>query len=112
MSASWEIVGSVEILRMRVYPLDHRSDGCGTNVCVQPGSYPVYRKHDRYCYVMDGRINERFEPLGDGLFALHSGDNPSGLPVSFPCPPLDRDALNALILDTGRFRFHIPGLTS
>ena len=113
MSAPWEIVGTVEILRMRVYPIDPKGRGDDdTTVCVQPGSYPVYRKLDQFCFVMDGKVNERIESLGDGLYALHSGDSPTGVPVSFPSRLMDRDTLDELIADASRFRFHIPGVTS
>ena len=56
---------------MRRPVLAHRIGEQGplsTSVAVEPGHYPVYRKFDAFCWVMEGRINERMEKLGDGLF--------------------------------------------
>ena len=79
-----QAVGSVEILVDRVYPLDPecRCDGRRT-VYVQAGSYPVYRDFDAYFWVMTGRINARgFFKIGDGMFAMISGDSPVGPEIS------------------------------
>lgn len=84
----WEQVGTVEILRQRIYPIDPvtRTDTFGqrTEVVVEPGVFPVYRKADAYLWVMRGVLNERNEKIGDGLFVMHGGDNPVGLEVQFP----------------------------
>jgi hypothetical protein len=83
----WEQVGTVEILRLRNYPLDASSDSVlATQALVEPGTYPVYRKCDAYCWLMTGRINERTAKIGDGLFEMNAGDKPTGLPVQFPSP--------------------------
>jgi hypothetical protein len=82
----WELAGTVEILRLRIYPLDPQTadQPLATSVAVEPGVYPVYRKADAYCWVMTGRLNERQEKIADGLFVMHRGDNPSGVEVQFP----------------------------
>jgi hypothetical protein len=74
-----EQVGTIEILRLRVYPLDPAAtdDGHRTTVCVQPGTYPIYRDFDAYYWLMTGQINNRgFHKFGDGLFSLVEGDDP------------------------------------
>lgn len=69
---TWEQVGTVEVLRARVYPLDPTSDSVlRTTVYVEPGVYPVYRKCDAYRWMMSGKVNERNEKIGDGLFVMH-----------------------------------------
>jgi hypothetical protein len=85
MSNEWEQVGIVEILRLRIYPLDPMGEPTPlrTYVAVEPGSYPVLRKADAYRWMMTGQINERNEKIGDGLFVMHGGDNPTGPEVRF-----------------------------
>jgi hypothetical protein len=85
MSDKWKRVGTVEVLRQRVYAIDpNNGDRGGTEVVVEPGPYPVYRKCDAYRWMMRGRVNERNEKIGDGLFILHAGDRPAGPKVKFP----------------------------
>jgi hypothetical protein len=88
VSFEWEQVGTVELLALRVYPIDPYASADlmpnRTEVAVEPGIYPVYRKYDAYRWVMRGRINERTAKIGDGLFAMNNGDVPSGLEVQFP----------------------------
>ena len=86
MSASeWEQVGIVEVLKARVYPIDPLSEHpLRTEVWVDPGVFPVYRKADAIRWMLSGRISERNEKIGDGLYALHSSDNPVGQEVTFP----------------------------
>ncbi len=84
-----EQVGTIEMLTMRVYPLDPnaKADVHRTTVVVQPGIFPVYRKFDTYYWMMSGRINGRgFEKLGDGLFSMNEGDSEAGPEVTFPSP--------------------------
>lgn len=87
--SEWERIGTVEILRLRIYPLDPNVSPqplLSTNVAVEPGIYPVYRKFDAICWVMTGRINERHAKIGDGLFEMNPGDSPTGVEVQFPSP--------------------------
>jgi hypothetical protein len=118
MSATeWEQVGTVEVLSDRVYPLDPTSGDSvlRTTVFVEPGVYPVYRKADAYRWVMSGRINERQEKIGDGLFVLHPGDNPSGQEVTFPSQTYGPEQLADLLAESicqpgpeQRLRFELP----
>ena len=86
-SDDWVQVGTVELLRLRMYPIDPNATGAlSTEVGVMPGTYPVFRKCDAYRWIMRGRINERNEKIGDGLFALHGHDRPVGHEVEFPSP--------------------------
>lgn len=86
MKTEWNRVGTVEIMRFRVYPIDPNAqhDPLGTTVCVEPGVYPLYRRFDAYCWIMTGQINERQAKLGDGLYEISQGDKPTGLEVQFP----------------------------
>lgn len=79
-------VGTVEILRMRVYNLDPYSrDDNATSVMVYPGTFPVYRlSGGAHLWMMTGQLNNRLERMGDGMFGLHNGDVPSGIEVTFP----------------------------
>lgn len=96
----WEQVGTVEILRLRIYGIDPYSDGpLRTTVAVEPGVYPVYRKYDAYCWLMTGRVNERNAKIGDGLFELNAGDKPQGLPVQFPSTIYGQEQFAELLSD-------------
>jgi hypothetical protein len=84
-----EQVGTVEILKARVYPLDPEMNDqpLATTVVVDVGTYPLYRHIDAYYWMMTGRINSRgFTKMGDGLFAINDGDAPAGPEVTFPSP--------------------------
>lgn len=86
MSAEdWTRIGTVEILRLRIYPIDPMGEPTPlrTYVAVEPGIYPVLRKFDAYRWMMTGRINERNEKIGDGLFVMHGSENPTGPVVTF-----------------------------
>lgn len=86
MSMEWEQVGTVEILHPRVYNLDPAAADhvLATQVFVESGIYPVFRRFNAIRWLMRGRINERNAKIGDGLFELHGGDVPTGLEVQFP----------------------------
>lgn len=79
-------VGTVEILRMRIYNLDAAcTDDFGTTVIVEPGIYPLYREVDVHFWLLTGQINKRgFYRLGDGLFTMQQSDEPNGVVVTFP----------------------------
>lgn len=98
-SHRWETVGWVTVLKLRIYPLDPQNgDDMRSTVAVNPGVYPVYRKADA-CWVMTGDLNERPEKISDGLFALHSGDNPAGLGLKFPSRIYGPEELAELLND-------------
>ncbi|WP_157931636.1 hypothetical protein [Mycobacteroides abscessus] len=84
--AEWQQVGTVEVLHTRIYPLDPNVlDGpIATSVAVEPGTYPVYRKYEAYCWIMQGRLNEQSAKIGDGTYIMGGGDSPTGLQVQFP----------------------------
>lgn len=80
-------IGTVEITRTRIYPLDpwlpsHIKETAST-VVVQPGTYPVYRDGLSRYWRMTGVLNHRSYRMGDGMFALNTGDVASGDDVVF-----------------------------
>jgi hypothetical protein len=79
-------IGSIEILRLRVYNLDSECHcDTATSVVVQPGRYDLYRDGDMIFWMLKGRLNLRgFHRLGDGLFVLHEGDVESDIEVVIP----------------------------
>lgn len=99
--SEWTQVGTVEILRFRIYPLDPQNqDILRTEVAVEPGSvFPLYRKYDAFMWLMQGRINERTEKIGDGLFAMNNGDKPTGLEVQFPSKIFGAEQFEDLLTD-------------
>lgn len=86
--SEWSQVGAVETLVLRIYPLDPMTPDDARSICtevaVEPGIFPVYRNADAFMWIMTGRLNERSEKIGDGLFVLNDGDVPTGLSVEFP----------------------------
>lgn len=79
-------IGTVEILRTRVYNLDAecRESTC-TTVIVEPGAYDLYTDGLFTFWLMRGQLNMRGSwRMGDGLFGLHRSDEPSGIEVVFP----------------------------
>jgi hypothetical protein len=83
-----EIVGAVELLRQRVYPLDPNTGdhALSTEVVVEPGTFPVYRDADAYFWLMTGCLNGRSRKIGDGLFVMGGQDEGHGPSVTFPSP--------------------------
>lgn len=82
-----ERIGTIEILRQRIYKLDaDASDvlAMATEVIVEPGVYDLYSDGMTKWWLMHGQINHRHYRLGDGLFAMQSGDKQSGIEVVFP----------------------------
>lgn len=82
-----EQVGTVELLRERIYPLDPQTADhmLSTSVVVPAGIYPVYRDVMAYYWMMTGRINARGTPkIGDGIFSVVCRDEATGPVVIFP----------------------------
>ncbi|AMU76023.1 hypothetical protein BAB79_16735 [Mycobacteroides abscessus] len=98
-AVEWREAGAVEILAPRIYPLDPlRSDlGPTTEVVVPPGTYPVYRKGDSYCWLMRGQVNGRTEFLGQGLMVISGIDTANGLEVQFPSHTYRGDEFDELL---------------
>jgi hypothetical protein len=94
-------IGAVEILRQRIYPLDAEShDKFYSTVIVEPGMYDLYSNGMTTYWLMRGRINLRgFERLGDGLFGMRLGDEPSDIEVVFPSRRFGPDEWAALIAE-------------
>jgi hypothetical protein len=80
-------IGTVEITRSRIYPLDpwlpEHVKETAAQVVVQPGIYPVYRDGLSHYWRMTGVLNHRHYRMGDGIFALSTGDVPSDDDVVF-----------------------------
>lgn len=96
-------IGTIEILRLRVYSLDSECH-CETSssVVVQPGQYDLYRDCDMTFWMMSGRLNLRgFQRLGDGLFAMHYGDVESEIEVTFPSKRFGPDEWASLLAEDG-----------
>lgn len=105
MSGEWERIGSVEILRVRIYPADPASAlGKGADILVPAGTYPVYRNAEGETrWVMTGKRNRRevkTERLGDGLFSLAARDVPErGDWLEVPSPTFSRDGFEEFLTD-------------
>ena len=77
MSGERVQVGTVEITRHRVYPIDPlaREQALRTDVLVEPGTYPVFcQRGMTYYWQMTGTIDGMHEQLGDGAFGIRGGD--------------------------------------
>jgi hypothetical protein len=79
-------IGTVEILRQRIYPLDAQAhDSTRSTVIVEPGVYDLFSDGLTTFWMMRGQLNERGPwRLGDGMFSMRGGDMPSEIEVVFP----------------------------
>jgi hypothetical protein len=90
-------VGTVEVLRERVYPLDPQSnDITGTTVVVEAGHHPLYSDGYTYVWLMEGDLNGNFMRRGDGLFT-GGHDEKTGLRVRFPSPFFGPDEWRGMV---------------
>lgn len=71
-----EQIGTATVTRDRVYNLDPRTPDhvAGTQVIVGPGQYPLYRDGLSTYWRMTGVIDHGHYRLGDGMYAMSSGD--------------------------------------
>lgn len=95
-------IGTVEILRFRVYALDAamNHDQFATTVGVQPGVFPLYRDGISTYWVMEGNINTGgMHRLGDGIFSMTPGDVPDGPEVKFPSKTFGPDEWDEMVQD-------------
>lgn len=79
-------IGTLEILRPRIYDLDSEAtNNTRSTVVVEPGAYEVYSDGLTTFWLMHGKLNMRgFRPMGDGMFGVQSYDEPSDIEVTFP----------------------------
>lgn len=101
MSGERVQIGTVEITRLRIYPIDPlaRGEGLRTEVVVQPGRYPVFcRDRMTWYWQMTGTINGRNERLGDGMFIMRGGgDQATPDEVVFYSPRFGEDEWAAML---------------
>lgn len=94
-------IGTVELLRLRVYGLDAECH-CdnGSTVVVDPGEYPLYSDGLSTFWVMRGRLNKRgLWRMGDGMFGMHPADEPSDIEVTFPSKRFGIDEWASLLAE-------------
>jgi hypothetical protein len=78
-------IGTVEILRSRVYDLDPESRGSGTTAVVEPGTFPLYQHGLAHFWLMTGELYAGgVNRQGDGLIVMQRGDEAIGVTVTFP----------------------------
>lgn len=80
-------IGTIEILRPRIYNLDAECNcSSKSTVVVSPGGvFPLYSDGMSTFWVMKGRLNMRGAfRLGDGTFMLNINDQASEIEVQFP----------------------------
>ena len=80
-------IGTVEIIRPRVYALDAEADPRSNHstVLVEPGRYDLFADGMATWWMMRGRLCQRgIWRMGDGMFAMNASDEPSDIEVVFP----------------------------
>ena len=79
-------IGTVEILKLRVYPLDAECHcESGSTVVVQPGRYGLFGDGMSTFWLMRGVLNQQgIWRMGDGMFAIRGIDVPTEIEVVFP----------------------------
>ena len=96
-------IGSVAILKPRVYPLDAECHcDSGSSVYIEPGEYPLYNDGMTTWWVMYGQLNQGGGGawrLGDGMFGLRDGDVQSGIEVTFPSQRYGPDEWTKLLAE-------------
>lgn len=117
MAGRAEQIGEIEILARRVYRLDaEATDPHATTVVVEPGRYPIYRDGFSTFWSMQGNLNRSgFWRMGDGMFGVHAGDEPSDIEVTFPSKRFGEDEWAELLAgpefaegqSTQRLRVHL-----
>jgi hypothetical protein len=96
-------VGTVEILRMRIYNIDPyaRDEPTATEAVVEPGVYPLLSNGFSHVWVMTGKLNGQFLRRGDGLFLAVKGANaiPLNIDVTFPSKLFGPDDWKEMLAD-------------
>jgi hypothetical protein len=95
-------IGTVEILKARVYPLDAVSlTDERQQVWVEPGVYPVYKDYGAIFWIMTGVLSYgsgMFRKIGDGMFLVNSeGDERSDVEVKFPSRRFGEDQFKTFL---------------
>lgn len=101
-SPDFKHVGTVEILRSRLYKLDPYADlMLATEAIVEPGSYPLLSDGYSYLWMMTGVLNGQFLRRGDGLFIAAKEANaiPTNIDVTFPSKLFGPDDWKELLAD-------------
>ncbi len=88
MSNGFKQIGTVEILRDRIYSLDpYNREITATEVVVPPGVYPLLSDGYSHLWMMTGKLNGQLLRRGDGLMlgVKHANAMPlDGIVVTFP----------------------------
>jgi hypothetical protein len=95
-------IGTVEILRSRIYSLDpYSKDITATEAVVDAGVYPLLSDGYSYVWLMTGKLNGQFLRRGDGLFLAAKGANaiPLNINVTFPSRLFGPDDWKELLAD-------------
>jgi hypothetical protein len=95
-------VGSVDILRSRIYNLDpYVKDSLATEAIVEAGTYPLMSDGYSHLWVMTGVLNGQFLRRGDGLFIAAKEANaiPTNISVTFPSKLFGPDDWKELLED-------------
>jgi hypothetical protein len=87
MPNEFKHVGTVEILRNRIYNLDpYNRDITATEVVVAPGVYPLLFDGYSHVWVMTGKLNGQLLRRGDGLMVGQPGANAMRLNIDVTFP--------------------------
>jgi hypothetical protein len=104
-------IGTVELLRLRVYTIDPADDVTNlsdASAIVKPGTYPPYQDADGYWFKLTGSVNRRgvtVEPLWPGTFAMHRhGDEATSKKVTVPSRRFTAEKLAELLTVDPMFR--------
>jgi len=96
-------VGTVEILRTRIYNIDpYNREPTATEAVVEAGIYPLYSDGYSHMWLMAGAINGQLLRRGDGLMIGYKGANamPLNIDVTFPSKFFGPDDWKELLDDT------------
>lgn len=79
-------IGTVEILRTRIYALDAEAHSpTQTEVIVEPGTYDLFEDDGCFFWLMRGVIDRRGAwRIGDGMYVLNGSDEATDIAVVFP----------------------------
>lgn len=76
-------IGTVEILKSRVYPI---VDNCGDSptAIIEPGIFPLYQEGEMKFWILEGKMNRKNRKIGDGIFTISQSDISSDIVLRFP----------------------------